>query len=627
MCGIAGFFSPSPTEFESDDLLLRMNSVLSHRGPDGAGIHRDGQAGLAHSRLAVIDVEGGHQPIVSEDGLTAVVLNGEIYNFRELRDELRRHGSRFRTMGDAEVLLRLYETWGEYCVHHLRGMFAFAIWDRRERKLWLARDRVGIKPLYYFWDGTRFLFGSELKAILQHAKVARKIDERAIDDFLALGYVPSPRTVFQGVRKLRAGHMLRVTASGPVGAMYWDLDFTPRNRLGARDSAMALQTVVRESVACHLVSDVPVGTLLSGGIDSAAVLALMAEKKGAEIPAFTATFPGTRDEDREFAEQAAMWSAASWKEIAIPCPTVEVLSRLAWHYDEPFADPSAVPTFLLCEGARRGVTVCLSGDGGDENFGGYKRYRMHRNLQTLRDLVPSWLAPTLFHVGARLTPAGTWGLPSKRVRRLLADAALPPERVYWNEMTRMDAATRSAVYSRSFLRSLQGYDPFSIVEEWVRPSMEWDSTSRLQYWDFKTYLADGILTKVDRASMAHGLEVRVPLLDHALVEHAAAIPSGLKIGSGRGKRLFKESLRDLVPRGAIKRRKRGFTPPLSSWLARTKLGPVFESRVLGGDSFLSTFLDIRAVRSVWDDQRNGGRARSHLLWSLLILEIWGGSFL
>jgi asparagine synthase (glutamine-hydrolysing) len=625
MCGIAGFCGFGPHRSDSEAILRRMNRALAHRGPDGEGIYcRDG-IGLAHMRLAVVDLEGGAQPFVSDDGQTVLILNGEIYNHDELRNEMIRDGRRFRTRSDTEVVLQLYQSIGERCVDRLRGMFAFALWDQRDRRLWLVRDRLGLKPLYYSWDGGTFVFGSEPKALLEYPGVSRVVDERAVEDFLTFGYVPSPRTMFQGISKLEAGHMLSVTARGLVGTRYWDLDFSPAENGNGASTVADLRHALGGAVAGQLGSDVPVGALLSGGMDSTAVLGFMWERMSGSIPAFTASFPDTRDEDRTYARMAAEHYGSEWHDIPVPEPSEGLLDRLAWHFDEPFADPSAVPTFVLCEGAKKRVTVCLSGDGGDESFGGYRRYRENETRLRVRRMVPERNAASLLAAAGNMAPGGKWLPKPFRLGPLFRSAAVEPMDAYGTEMSLCDPTLKERLYRDSFRSSLDGYDARSTIRACFERSAGWDSTSQLQYTDFKTYLADGILTKVDRASMAHGLEVRVPLLDHTLVELIARMPSTSKVAWGRGKRLLKRTLRGLVPAPILDRRKRGFTPPLNRWL-EGGVGQIFERRVLARESFVSRFLDTDAVRTLWTDHRAGIHDRAQLIWSLLVLETWGRRF-
>ncbi len=626
MCGIAGFFGPEVSGPESEAILERMNRSLAHRGPDGRGIYcRDG-VGLAHTRLAVVDLAGGLQPFLSVDGRTAVILNGEIYNHVELRNDLLREGRQFRTRTDTEVLLQMYETMGERCVDRLRGMFAFAVWDSRKKALWLARDRIGIKPLYYHWNGEVFVFGSELKAVLEHPSVFRTVDETAIDDFFTFGYVPSPRTIFRGVRKLEPGHTLQVSARGITDARYWDLDFTPGRTPRGGAAEEELRQALDHAVGSELGADVPIGALLSGGVDSTAVLGFMAARMGAGVPTFTATFPDTDDQDRTHSILAAETYRAGWREIEVTEPDPGLLDRLAWHFDEPFADPSSVPTYLVCGDARRSVTVCLTGDGGDENFGGYRRYRANEARRSIRSLLAADRVPALLAAVGRFAPEGPWIPKPLRLRTALRDAAACPRAAYRKEMSIASPETKSVFYGARLKRAILGHDPFSILDGHFERAEGWDSTSQLQYADFKSYLPDGILTKMDRASMAHGLEARVPLLDQALVEFVAALPSSSKATRGKGKRLLRGALRGIVPSRILNRRKRGFTPPVARWLDG-KTGALFTDRVLGSDSFVSGHLDIGGIRRIWDGQRGGARRDTQLLWAVLALECWGRRFL
>jgi len=625
MCGIAGFLGPEPSSPAHKAILERMNRSLAHRGPDGNGTYcRDG-VGLAHTRLAVLDRAGGAQPFVSEDGQTALVLNGEIYNHAELRDDLLREGRRFRTRSDTEVLLQLFEAMGERCVGRLRGMFAFAVWNRRTRSLWLARDRIGIKPLYYHWDGREFVFGSEIKALVQHPCVQRSVDDAAIDDFFTWGYVPSPRAIIQGVQKLQPGHTLTVSARGVEESRYWDLDFTT-DRGPGQAAEEELRWMLRQAVTGELVADVPVGALLSGGIDSTAVLNFMAERLGRGVQTFTATFPGGGDEDRLHSIQAAKTYGATWREIQITDPTPELLDRLTWHFDEPFADPSALPTYLVCGDARRSVTVCLTGDGGDESFGGYRRYRANEARRSIRRFVAADRAPGILAAAGRLAPSGSWVPKPLRLRAMLREAGTPPHDAYRTEMTITAPGAKDRIYGKRMKRAVEGHDPYAVVNCHLQRADAWDTTSQLQYADFKTYLPDGILTKVDRASMAHALETRIPLLDYPLVEHVARLPSSSKVGWSGGKRILRNSLRGLVPTRILDRRKRGFTPPLHRWLDGA-MGRLWEERILARDSFVSGYLDMTGVRRIWNEQRDGSRRHTQLLWAILVLECWGRQFL
>jgi len=597
---------------------------MAHRGPDGQGVHVSGGVGLAHVRLAVVDLETGSQPFLSEDNRLALVLNGEIYNHRELREELLLQGYHFRTRSDTEVLLHLYESMGVSCLDRIHGMFAFALWDSSERRMWLVRDRLGIKPLYYSWDGDVFVFGSEPKAILSFPGRSPEIDERAVDAFFTYGYVPAPLTIYRDMAKLEAGHMLSVTEHGVTNTQYWDVSFERNGHENGRELADTLRTALRGAVHGQLGADVPIGSLLSGGLDSTAVLGFMTEALGKGIPAFTATFPGTEDEDRAHARMAAETYGAAWHETEIPPPSTDLLDRIAWHFDEPFADPSAVPTFLVCEAARERVTVCLSGDGGDEGFGGYRRYRENESRRWIRGLIPGG-GTELLRTAGRMAPRGKWLPKPIRLGPVLLQAAETAVDSYAAEMSICGRDAKPELYRKSFAASLDGYDSISAIEDCFARSAHWSSTAQLQYTDFKTYLADGILTKVDRASMAHGLEVRVPLLDHKLVELVASLPTSWSVSPRAGKLLLKRSLRGTVPAPILARRKRGFTPPLRPWL-QGAVGDALAHRVLQGNPFVDRFLDIGRIRESCSSYPGTPRCDPRLLWSILVLETWGRRF-
>jgi len=626
MCGIAGIFYRDRSRPASLEEVQAMAAVLRHRGPDAAGAWVDGPVGLGHRRLRIIDLEGGGQPMVSEDGRTAVVFNGEIYNFRELRAELRAAGHRFAGQSDTEVLLHAYEQLGARCVERLRGMFAFAVWDGRTRRLFLARDRVGIKPLYYSWDGERFLFGSELKAILQHPAVARALDPFALDEYLTYLYVPAPRTIFRGVAKLRPGHTLTVSAAGIADREYWDLTFEPRTAPGRPDSAARLLEALRDAVRAHLVSDVPLGAFLSGGVDSSAVVALMAGLLEAPVRTTSIGFRDGGYDELPFARMVSRRFGTQPHERRVEADAAAVLDRLVWHFDEPFADSSMVPTYAVSQAAREAVTVCLSGDGGDENFAGYRRYRFDLLEQRLRRLLPGALGSALCGTLGRLYPKADWLPRPLRAKTLLTNLSLSPERAYFHSMSWFTPAMKAQLYAPGLRSALQGYDPFLVMAPHFQRARGWDPLSRLQYVDIKTYLADDILTKVDRASMAHALEVRVPLLDHQVMEHAAGIPAGDKLRGGEGKYILKQALAGLLPEAVLHRPKMGFAIPLAGWL-RGELKEAFEDAVLAPDAFLAGLCDPAPIRRWWSQHQRGTRDYAYHLWALLVLERWGRRFM
>ena len=626
MCGIAGIFHASDGPSVARDLVERMTRVLSHRGPDDDGFHVDGPIGLGHRRLSIIGIATGHQPIRSADGRHAIVYNGEVYNYRELRLELERGGCAFATETDTEVILQAHRTWGpEAAVKRLRGMFAYAIWDARERSLFVARDRLGIKPLYYAWDGRRFHFGSEIKAILEDESLAVTLDPLALDEYLTYLYVPAPRSIYREIRKLRAGHTLLVTAKGIEEREYWDLSFAPGAPRSEADHVEAIREALRDAVGCHLMSEVPLGAFLSGGIDSSAVVATMASLLDRPVRTASIGFRESGYDELPVARRVAAAFHADAYERIVDASSADILDRLAWHYDEPFADSSMVPTYYVSQVARERVVVCLSGDGGDENFAGYRRMRFDWLENRLRAAIPGWVRRGILAPAGRLYPKADWLPRPLRARTLLTNLGLSPERAYHNTMRWVTPEMKRELYGEPLRKAVGDHNAYDVMGTYFHRSEGWDPLSRIQYVDIKTYLVDDILTKVDRASMAHSLEVRVPLLDHRFMEVAAAIPSEYKVRRGEGKYIFKRALRGLVPDEVLDRPKMGFSIPIDRWF-RGELRPVVEARLLTPDAFVGTLFERAPLRRWWDEHQRGVRDHSYTLWALLMLESWGRRF-
>jgi len=626
MCGITGIFYPHQSEAPSLDQLRRMTSALVHRGPDAGDHYIHGPVGLGHRRLKIIDLEGGKQPLFNEDGTKVIVFNGEIYNFQELRKVLLEKGHRFATHSDTEVILHSYEEYGEACVTYLRGMFAFAIWDGEKKQLFLARDRVGIKPLYYYWDGRKFLFASEMKAILQDTTIKKEIDPCALDDYLTYLYIPAPKTIFQGIRKLLPGHTLTVSEQGCKEKEYWDLTFAPKKNLAEADYTAVLLEKLQESVALHMVSEVPLGAFLSGGIDSSAVVGMMARLMNQPVNTASIGFRESGFDELPYARIVAERFHTRAYEKTVEADAAKILDDLVWHFDEPFADSSMVPTYYVSQVARERVTVCLSGDGGDENFAGYRRYRLDVLENRIRALLPCSLRRPVFGTLGWAYPKADWLPQVFRAKTLLTNLSLSPEEGYFHSMTWFRPEMKNLLYREPLKKALNGYDAFSVMETHFNRTKDWDSLSRIQYVDIKTYLVDDILTKVDRASMAHSLEVRVPLLDHEVMEYAARIPAQYKLHSGEGKRIFKSALRNLLPPEILDRKKMGFSIPLARWL-REELKPLFEERIFVKDAFIANLFDATAVQRWWVHHQQGFRDYAPQLWALLVLESWGRKFI
>jgi asparagine synthase (glutamine-hydrolysing) len=626
MCGIAGIFHRTYAQEPSEALLQRMTQTLLHRGPDEGSYYLDGPVGLGHRRLSIIDVGGGKQPIFNEDKSKVIVFNGEIYNFKELRVSLLEKGHHFATLSDTEAILHAYEEYGERCVEHLRGMFAFAIWDKQKRELFLARDRVGIKPLYYYWDDEKLLFASEIKAILQDTTVAREIDPLSLDDYLTYLYIPAPRTIFRRIKKLRPGHTLTFSQQGVKEREYWDLTFTPQNGLTEEEYAEGLLKKLQESVSKHLVSEVPVGAFLSGGIDSSAIVGIMAGLLDRPVNTASIGFREAGFDELPYARIVAEKFQTQTYEKTVEANAARILDALIWFFDEPFADSSMVPTYYVSQVAREKVTVCLSGDGGDENFAGYRRYRFDFFENHCREIFPQALRVPLFRTLGQLYPKADWLPRVFRAKAFLTNLSLSPERAYFHSMSWFSPEMKNRLYRDSLKTAIGEYDSFAVMKQYFNRTQGWDPLSRIQYVDIKTYLVDDILTKVDRASMAHSLETRVPLLDHEVMEYAARIPAHYKLRNGEGKYIFKRALRGLLPAEVMNRHKMGFSIPLAQWF-RGELKGMFEERVLTSKAFVGQLFDPVPIQQWWNQHQRGTRDFSAHLWALLVLESWGKRFL
>jgi asparagine synthase (glutamine-hydrolysing) len=616
MCGICGHLDAQAVAPDAAARVRAMMNALAHRGPDWAGFVTDGPVALGHRRLSIIDLRPeAHQPMHNEDGTVALVANGEIYNFRALRAELEGRGHRFRSRSDSEVIVHLYEEAGDACLARLRGMFAFALWDGRRRRLLLARDRAGKKPLYWAARDGRFWFASELAALVGALPWRPEVDLDAIDQYLTLQYVPAPRTAFVGVHKLPAAHCLTVEAGGaPRVRRWWRLHFVPGPPISLDDAAAEARALVEEAVALREVADVPVGAFLSGGIDSSTVVALLARRSSRPVQTFCVDRPAGDGGEAAFARLVARRYGTEHHELTIRPHMVSILPRLVARYGEPFADPSALPTFYVSELARRHVTVVLSGDGGDELFGGYHRYRLEEAARRVGAL--PWPLPRLVEAllarlpGALLRPAREFaahqrGAPAARYLFFLAHfTRRDKERLVGPAL--IERARHDAV-AREFTRILAASDAR-------------DAVNRLLDLDVQTYLPDDILTKVDIASMAHALEVRAPFVDHVLVETVARFEGRLKLRGMTGKRLLRHAVRDLVPAAILARRKKGFGLPLDRWM-REELAELSHDLLTDGRARARGLVDGAQVRRLLDEHR-AGVSHGQRLWNLTVLELW-----
>jgi len=622
MCGIAGVFDHRGRG-EIDRTLLRgMTDILVHRGPDGDGFHFAPGVGLGHRRLAIVDLAAGDQPLFNEDETICVVYNGEIYNFQPLMTELTALGHVFRTRCDTEVIVHAWEEWGEACLDRFNGQFAFALWDAPRELLFLARDRLGEKPLYYsFLSDGRLLFASELKSLLLSPSVDRQIDPRAIEEFFAFGYVPDPRSIYRGVQKLAPAHYLLVRRGEPPPEprAYWDVQFDDGAPARREEIEEELITRLRESVRMRMIADVPLGAFLSGGVDSSGVVAMMAGLKAEPVSTFSISFGAKGWDESAHAAAIAQRYGTDHHVRAVDPNSFDLLDRLATIYDEPFGDSSAMPTFRVCAVARENVTVALSGDGGDEVFAGYRRYRWHCFEERVRGLLPAGLRRPIFGLLGEVYPKLDWAPRPLRAKATLQELARDSTDAYFSSVSISGNELRRRLFSPDLARELHGYDAAEVLRSHMQRCSSEDPLSRAQYADFKTYLPGDILTKVDRASMANSLEVRVPLLDHSLVEWAARLPSRLKLRGPEGKHIFKAALEPYVSKAILYRPKQGFAVPLAAWFRGPLRRRVRES-LCGSVLSDSGLFDMATIRTLLDQHQSGVRDHGAALWSLSMFE-------
>jgi asparagine synthase (glutamine-hydrolysing) len=621
MCGIVGIVDLAGERNIEPGVVERMNLAHEHRGPDGDGFHFEPGVGFGHRRLSIIDLSGGKQPLFNEDGTVVVTYNGEIYNFAPLITELSALGHTFKTRCDTEVIVHAWEEWGEDCVLRFNGMFAFAIWDRTRRTLFLARDRLGIKPLYYaITPDSRILFASELKGLLAAGALTPRLRADAVEDYFAFGYVPDPKTILEGVHKLGPAQTLKLVRKGARAEprQYWSPVLVPRpGTASVEDVASELTSRLRRSVEMQMVSDVPLGAFLSGGVDSSAVVAMMAEASATPVRTCSIAFSDPRFDESKYASLVAKQFKTSHNVERVDGNDLELIDELAGLYGEPYADSSALPTYRVCELARRNVTVALSGDGGDENFGGYRRYRWHVYEERVRGKLPSWLRRAVFNPLGAFYPKLDWAPRILRAKSTLQALARDSLEGYFYSVTIMPPELRRRLFSRRFATHLNGYGALEVFKQHAREAPVDDPLALVQYLDYKTYLPGDILTKVDRASMAHSLEVRVPILDHELVDWAGGVPSSLKLREGEGKYFFKKALESRLPNDVLYRPKMGFAVPLAQWF-RVDLKDRARELLLSDQFHGGGIFDRDFVASMLDQHERGARDFSAPLWALLM---------
>lgn len=623
MCGISGIFDLVGNRDIDRSLLRRMNDQQIHRGPDGDGYHFEPGVGFGHRRLSIIDLEGGAQPMFNEDQSVVVTYNGEMYDFADLGEELKAAGHVFQTRCDTEVIVHAWEEWGEACLERLLGMFAFGLWDRNRQTLFLARDRFGKKPLYYskLQDNT-LIFASELKVLLAHPGVGREVEPTAVEEYLTFGYVPDPKTIFKGIHKLPPGFFLKIERGTEriEPKQYWDIEFN--SDLGAASEAELCEEVVRRLDAAtkkRMIADVPLGAFLSGGVDSSAVVSSMAKLSREPVNTCSISFGDPAYNEASYAQDMADRLQTDHRVERVDTDDFELVNRIPAIYDEPFADSSAIPTYRVCELARKHVTVALSGDGGDEVFAGYRRYRWHMNEELVRGALPAAVRRGVFGLLGKLYPKLDWAPRVFRAKSTFQAIARDSASAYLHSVSILPNDLHGRLFSERFKSELQGYSAEQVFYDHLKNCTTDDPLSIVQYLDMKTYLPGDILTKVDRASMANSLEVRVPLLDPEFASWACTIPSRLKLRNREGKYIFKKALEGSVPDSILYRDKMGFAVPLAKWF-RGPLRSAVRDRLLGGAMRDSQIFDMDYIETLLGQHFSGAREHSPPIWALLVFE-------
>ncbi len=627
MCGICGIAIRDGVVAEED--LRRMNKLLRHRGPDEEGYYLGPNIGLAHRRLSVIDLATGQQPMYNERRNLCIVFNGEIYNYRELRSDLCARGYKFVTNSDTEVILRLYEDRGTDCLSSLRGMFAFAIWNEEAQMLFLARDRIGKKPLYYAETGRGLLFASEMKALMTHPWISREIDEEGFEAFLANMYVPEPKTILRGVSKLEAGSFLLWNKDKTVKRRYWDLRYEPKQPVSEEEAVEKVRYLLEDAVKVRLESEVPMGCLLSGGVDSASVVAMMRRHVGGDLHTFSIGFEEEEYNELPLARRVAERFETKHEELIVKPNAVDVLPKLVWHFDEPFGDSSAVPTYYVAEMARRNVTVVLNGDGGDESFFGYTRYLppaeddmmagWRRIPYFLRRFAVQPVASGVFHLFPRSSA-------TQRLNFGNQFSMLGPQEAYVRGGTLFHDQMRMLLIGSAISGKARRSDSESPALRYMKDGAALSFADQMVRSDALTYLPGDLLVKMDRMTMAHSLEARAPYLDHLLMEYAATLPVEIKFKNAQLKYLLKKALRGIVPDEILDAKKRGFTAPIECWLQRD-LKRFSEEILLSPEARRRGLLDLRYVKQLLKEHQSRRRAYHHHIWALLNFEVWCRTFL
>ncbi len=622
MCGIVGIVNQNSSRAVEREILEKMNRAILHRGPDEDGFYLKENVGLAMRRLAIIDLAGGQQPIHNPSKTAWIVYNGEVYNFQELYDDLERRGHKFYTRCDTEVVLHLYDEYGVDCVKHLRGMFAFAIWDEREKSLFLARDRVGKKPvLYSHRPNGDLIFGSEFQALLQHPGIDREVDTEAIHQYLTFSCVPAPLTAFRQIRKLEPGHWLKWKDGEIKTERYWTPDFSSKIKISEEEAIEETLRILREATKMRLISEVPLGAFLSGGVDSSAIVALMAEASPNPVKTFSIGFEEQDFSELKYARRVAGHIGAEHHEFIVKPDAVEVLPTLVGHYGEPFADSSAIPTYYVAKETRKHVTVALNGDGGDETFAGYERYFAMQYAEKYKK-IPSLLRKGVIEPAAAFLPATVAQYSRvKSAKNFLAVSSMPKSSLYLRWMSAINEDLKSELYTEDFSRKTSNDSTASVLQKWFAKANGAGAVDAMLLTDTMTYLPNDLLVKSDIASMANSLEARSPFLDHKVIEFAASLPEKIKVRGTETKYLLKKAASRIVPREVLYRRKMGFGIPVGYWLRHEMKDFMFET-LLSEKSFRRGLFKPEIVKRLVAEHVAEKQNHTYPLWTLLMLELW-----
>lgn len=619
MCGITGYIKLDEKASIADGVLEQMNQAQFHRGPDEGGVYADEYVGLAHRRLSIIDLSSGQQPMACDDDQFILIFNGEIYNFEQVRKELEQLGHKFKTHSDTEVILQSYIQWGSQSVERLNGMFSYVLWDKQKKTVFIARDRLGIKPLFYTTINNVLYFASELKSLKLLPNLDKTIDPQALEQYFAFGYVAEPKTIYHSVSKLCPGHAMSIDlhAVDLTPYQYWDLSYAHQESLSEEVYEQQLVDEMKKAVSSHMMAEVPLGSFLSGGVDSSAVVAMMSQLSDKQVKTCSIGFDVKDYNETEFAQMVAKRYQTDHQERVVASDDFDLLDELANLYDEPYADSSSMPTYRVCQLAKEKVTVCLSGDGADELLAGYRRYGLMMNEEKVRQVIPESVRKFVFKPLGKLYPKLDWAPQFLRAKTTFQSLAMDTAEGYFHGVSILNNEQRKALFSNDVHQSLNGYSALQVFREHEQKFDGNDSLSLIQYLDIKTYLVGDILTKVDRASMAHSLEVRVPFLDHEFVEWTAKVPTSLKIKNGQGKYILKKAMESHLPHDVLYRKKMGFRVPLADWF-RGPLKDKLKQALLSQEMRESGLFNMNTIEKWVDEHQSGRKEHSALLWTLLM---------